>query len=75
MIFLFAINIMLRWSFNKKKDVKNPKLRTSVPIAIGIVLRNLKKHLQLFRLCLYFALFLKLLKVITKGGGKDPMKP
>jgi len=31
--------------------------------------------LQVLALCLYFAVFIYLLTVITKGGGNDPMKP
>jgi len=31
--------------------------------------------LQVLALYLFFAVFLYLLIVITKGGGKDPMKP
>jgi hypothetical protein len=53
-------------------QMQGKNLRTLVPQP----LRTLeKKHLQIETLFHTFALFLKLLSVITKGGGIDPMKP
>lgn len=76
----------LRWSltikfgFQKRKSLAPQSLRT-VSLFKNLEPQNLsssepqKKHLQIVLSFHTFALFLKLLFVITKGGGIDPMKP
>jgi hypothetical protein len=55
---------------------ENQKPNFSLRTLASQYLRTLeKKHLQIESLFHTFALFLKLLSVITKGGGIDPMKP